>query len=442
MALFRVARTLYAGSPIESTVSLYPSDRDEVSEGFSVDIASTAQAVEGLCSAWRGWTRSLETDIDYYLHILKSDSTVLRPHVTVVYKDGIAQAMLVGLVRRRRASTIVSFVRLRGPHATVLEIVNGGSIGQRSPTIDRLMALELLKTLQGGQVDLVSFRRLPLHSELFHQLQRLPGLLVRTRISHVLHYTVLSQAASEGSPTAVSSGKSKRGLRRKARLLQRAFPGSVRLECYARPGDLDVGIRDAFAVAATTWQSYLGCCGLSDSPEAHEDFEFLAGKGWLRIYVLYVENIPRAFLTGLLHNQIFYCQHAGYDPNLARFSVGSLLTGSVVENLAAVGVQQVDLGEGGQEHNRRLGCKLQHEGTVHVYSPTWRGFSLNIFFASTQIVRAAGRKAREGLRLAWASRIWKELLMADWRRQNLHQNPLLQATPTRTKQNDNEYYTS
>ena len=108
---------------------------------------------------------------------------------------------------------------------------------------------------------------------------------------------------------------------------------------------------------------------------------------------MYVDQLPVAFLIGQHYNQTFYCQHAGFHPDFSRFSVGSLLTAWVLESLAAAGVEQVDLGEGSSpEHNRRLGCRIYEEGTVHVYSPTLRGLYVNMLFATTQTIRAVGRR--------------------------------------------------
>ncbi len=96
-----------------------------------------------------------------------------------------------------------------------------------------------------------------------------------------------------------------------------------------------------------------------------------------------------------------------------QFLVGSLLTARVFEELAAAGVQRVDLGQGGQEHNRRLGCQMGDEGTVHVYSPTLRGVWLSLFFfGTTQIVRTVGCRTQSGLRQNWMARIWGEYLLS------------------------------
>jgi CelD/BcsL family acetyltransferase involved in cellulose biosynthesis len=91
-----------------------------------------------------------------------------------------------------------------------------------------------------------------------------------------------------------------------------------------------------------------------------------------------------------------------------------LITARAFEELAAAGVQRVDLGEGGQEHNRRLGCQMTEEGTLHIYSPTLRGLWLNLFYGTTQVVRKSGRRARSTLKLSRLAKIWREYLLSKW----------------------------
>jgi CelD/BcsL family acetyltransferase involved in cellulose biosynthesis len=389
----------------------------EAAGRYSVEIATTLDAIEALRPTWRKWAHSLDTDIDYFLHGLAHDPGSLRPYVITVYNEGVARAMLVGRIRKRRAYSVVSFVSIPGPHARVLEIKKGGRMGRPSPAIDKLLALELLNATKSGEVDSVCFERLPLHSELFRQVQQLPSFLIKERVPHVFCYSVLSLTAPERKRPRVFSGKTRREFRRKTRILDRAFPDQMQLKCFSTMDELDAGMCDAMRVAVTTWQYYLGL-GLTDTAQTREAFRFLAKQGWLRIYVLYIKNAPCAFLVGQLYNNTFHCQYAGYHPSFTRFSVGSVLTARAFEDLAAAGVHRVDLGEGGQEHNRRLGCQISEEGTVHVYSPTFRGIWLNVFFGTTQAVRAGGRRARTRLKLDGATRVWGHLLFSRWKSRN------------------------
>jgi hypothetical protein len=381
-------------------------------EDLSVQVATSMQEIRELRSVWRKWAHGMETDLDFFSHTLKNDSTIQRPHVITIWKGGICEAMLVGYVKKRKVSTVVSFVNIPGPNVRILEIVKGGRIGRQSSAIDKLLAMKLLQAIRSGDFDLVCFHRLSLHSDLLREVQQLPGLLVRDRVPHVFYYSVLSLQAKAGKQASLLPGKARREARRKTRILEREFPGQARVQCFSEPGEIEIGIRDALTVASTTWQYHIGQ-GFSDTSQTQADLRFCAKKKWLRIYVLYLEDTPCAFLIGQLFKNIFHCQYAGYHPDFACFSVGSVLTARALENLAEAGVEQVDLGEGGQEHNRRLGCEKREEGTVHVYSPTLRGIWLNMFFAATQTVRVGGRKTLSGLRLSGVVKLWLQFLI--WR---------------------------
>ena len=68
----------------------------EMGEGkYSVQVTTNVGAVEAHRPVWGKWTICLNSDIDYYLYRLGHDPTILSPYVITVYKDGIAQAMLV-----------------------------------------------------------------------------------------------------------------------------------------------------------------------------------------------------------------------------------------------------------------------------------------------------------------------------------------------------------
>jgi hypothetical protein len=378
---------------------------------YSVEVSTSIDAVETLRPVLSKWANTLDTDIDYFLHQVRQDPAAVQPYVITVYHDGVARAMLVGQIRNRKASAVVSFVNISGPAERVLVIRKGGRMGQPSSAADRLLALELLEAMKRGAADSLCFERLPLQSGLYREIQRLPGFLVRERVPYVFCYSMLSLSDSGKKPPRLLPRKTMREMRRKTRILERAFPGQVSMKCFSEPAELEAGMRDALRVAVTTWQYYLGR-GMNDTARMRETYRFFAERGWLRIYVLYVNGFPCAFLAGQLYNDTFHCQFAGYHPNYARLSVGSVLTARAFEQLAAAGVQRVDLGEGGQEHNRRLGCQMSEEGTVHVYSPTLRGVCLSLFFGITQVLRAGGRRTRSALKLKRLGRVWARYILS------------------------------
>jgi hypothetical protein len=136
--------------------------------------------VETLRPLWKIWANSLDTDLDFYLHQLSQDSTALAPYVITVYSDGIARAMLVGQIRKQKASAVISFVNIPGPTMRVLEIKKGGRMGQDSQEIDRMLAMALFKATQSGAIDSIFFERLPLDCELFRQIRQIPASFLQS----------------------------------------------------------------------------------------------------------------------------------------------------------------------------------------------------------------------------------------------------------------------
>jgi hypothetical protein len=380
---------------------------------YTLTAATTITEVEALRPIWKKWMLSPESDIDYYLHRLSLDKAVLRPHILTVWSGGVARAMLIGRIRGCKTATVVSFVTIPGPAARVLEIKHGGRIGQPSAEIDKLLARELLDTARSGQIDSICFERLPLQASLYREIKYIARFFVKERVPHTFCYSVL-KLHDKDKLGRIFKGKIGREIRRKERILDREFHNQVSLKCFSEPEELDVGLSDTMRIAVTTWQYYLGT-GLINDGGIRETFQFLAKHGWLRIFVLYVADMPSAFLVGQLYNDSFYCQYAGYDPKYTRFSVGSLLSARSFNHLAAIGVQRIDLGEGGQEHNRRWGCETLEEGTVHVYSPTFRGICLNLFVGTAQIVRNGGRRTQSALKLRWVQKLWSHFLLSRWK---------------------------
>ncbi len=394
----------------ESLADLRAQEQGTKEKGLFVHVSSTIEAVEELRSIWENWTHSVDTDIDYYLHKLRDDPAIVRPYVITVGRDGISEAMLVGLVTEQKVSSVVAFVNIFGPKARILEIAKGARLGDQSPAIDRALALQLSEAVRSNQADFVCFQRLSLHSRLFREIEQFAGLRVQKRVSYI-HDSVLSLATPAGKPFQSASGKLKRELRRKRRILNSAFPQAPRFKCFSTPPELEIGIQDAMKIAVTNWKYKFGW-GLLASLQVRKELDFLAERGWLRIYLLYVEDSPAAFLIGQLYDGAYHYKYAGYEAKYERFAVGWLLTEWTLEHLAAAGVQKVDFGESEQDCNRRLGCKSSQDASVHVYAPTPRGAYLDIFFSTTQIARTVCRGLLTKLRLNWVRRSWRDLLAA------------------------------
>ena len=64
-----------------------------------------------------------------------------------------------------------------------------------------------------------------------------------------------------------------------------------------------------------------------------ESYRFAAERNWLRCYILYCKNVPVAFMVGYQYEDCFFYIDVGYDPEWAKYSVGSVLQLEVMEDL-------------------------------------------------------------------------------------------------------------
>src|ERR1700683_2864939 len=67
-----------------------------LSGGMDIRIARDFAEVESLREAWSRWPGHRDSEIDFYLMILRSYPEVLRPHVIALYRNEQPEAILIG----------------------------------------------------------------------------------------------------------------------------------------------------------------------------------------------------------------------------------------------------------------------------------------------------------------------------------------------------------
>ena len=112
--------------------------------------------------------------------------------------------------------------------------------------------------------------------------------------------------------------------------------------------------------------------GFFDTPQSREQMLAMAQKGWLRIYILYLQQKTRGVLEGSSVRRVPAGAHVGYDPVWSEFSPGIFLFLSMIEELRKEGVNIVDLGFGDTQFKKYLGNLRRVESQVRIYPKrTW-----------------------------------------------------------------------
>lgn len=144
------------------------------------------------------------------------------------------------------------------------------------------------------------------------------------------------------------SSKHRKNLNREMKKLRDGALGPMQFERFERPDEVDAFLQRAVDVSKKTYQWNLYQQGLSNAEKVKGRLAFAARHGWMRSYLLSCGGNACAFLVGFQHHGRFILHDIGFDPSLARYSVGTVLQFLAVEDLFGYNRPEVlDLGDYG-----------------------------------------------------------------------------------------------
>jgi len=148
-----------------------------------------------------------------------------------------------------------------------------------------------------------------------------------------------------------------------------AQPG-FRLERSERPGDLAVPLGELFRLHHARWAADGGSQGIrGPRVEAfHRDAtEWLAERGKVRLYTLWVGERAVASVYALLHRgELLYFQ-SGYDPQWRSKSVGLVLVGETFRDAIEGGLRGYDFLRGTERYKSEWTSRLRRTVAVRIH---------------------------------------------------------------------------
>lgn len=183
-------------------------------------------------------------------------------------------------------------------------------------------ALALEGVAVGGALDRIVTGS-PVTSELFEV----------ARLGPAFERQLIDMPADWPSYEAQLGSRSRKSLRYSRNKLSEHVGGALETRCFTRPEEVEHYLADAVRISQKTYQWNLLGLGLRDQQALAERLSFSAERGWLRCYILYCRDVPTAFMLGMLHHGTYYYLDVGYDPDWAKWSVGSVLQVEVMRDL-------------------------------------------------------------------------------------------------------------
>ena len=287
---------------------------------LSIRTLRRLEEIESIRDFWESVQRHPWTDIDYFVSHLTTEEGFVRPHIVVLEKSGQPVAMVVGRIKDQAIGWRIGPATPLRSRARVLRAATGGIMGDSSDANSREIVRELIACLGRSEADMVYLHHIGYESPLLTHATQMPGVLSRDRFIRPAGRWTLDIPGSFEKFRRSRSKSVRRNLNYYSNVIQREFGDDLDIVCYRDPGELDRLIRDTGHVARLTYHQRMGV-GFKDSPEVRHLLSHAAEAGWLRAYVLYIGQEPRAFWHGLEYGQTYFTRDTGFDPEIGRAHV-------------------------------------------------------------------------------------------------------------------------
>ncbi|WP_296679037.1 GNAT family N-acetyltransferase [Novosphingobium sp.] len=167
------------------------------------------------------------------------------------------------------------------------------------------------------------------------------------------------------------SGKTRSTLKRKQRKLADLSGGTLDIEAFARPDDMDRFFAGAVPLSRQTYQARLLGAGLPEDPAFISAAKALAREDRLRAYLLRVDGAVAAYLYLPIDGDTLVYAYLGYAPHMAAASVGTVLQLAALEQLFAEGrFRYFDFTEGDGAHKELFSTGAAHACSFYLLRPT------------------------------------------------------------------------
>jgi hypothetical protein len=384
--------------------------------GWEVQIARSLQHIDSICELWQQMQSQqyypvTNTDINRYLSVLKQQDEQTQPFVMLFRKDAKPVAILIARLKEHTIQCQVGYKILWQPSVRCLIVVYGGILGQVDEKVSLVILHELKKILRERTADAIFFNHLHLDSPMYKVVTTVPSFLCRSHfLQPQLHWQTLIPKSEQEFGKLISK-KQQRDLARCSRNLEKAGGGPVKVVCYHQKEELEHFINAASQIYALTYHRGLKV-GFVNNPLTRSLLEQAAADKWLRAYLLYAGSEPVAFEVGCVYGNVYFAEHAGFNPHWKAYSPGILLQLKIFEDLNHEGgVDIYDYGFGDAAYKQRYGNVSWPESSIYIFAPRLYPILLNLALTSTSAASGALNYlvTKAGV-YNWVKRHWRALL--------------------------------
>jgi len=349
-----------------------------VKNNYSVKIFRDINDLEEIKDFWKGLTYYPYTDFDYYLQIAASDKEFLRPYIILLTLDNRPITLLIGRIKNTKTKIKIGYKDIHKVKTKILEILYAGFLGDQSLDVCHLLIDTIKKSLKAGEADIAYLKYLSINSNIFKTAKKSVNGIIRDYLSvHTSHW-ILRLPDSYNEFLNGRSKSSKEFIRRYTSRLEKRMGDRMSLMRYDKLKDLEKIMAETERIASRTYQRGLGI-GFIDNEYTRNQFKFTLQNNWSATWILYIDNEPCAFWTGLIYKETFLSVATGYLTEFKSERLGTYLMMEMIKEFCSdTNLKNLDFGFGDADYKKNYSSLNSIESSVYLYAPTIKSYYLNL----------------------------------------------------------------
>lgn len=378
----------------------------------NVVVATSVDQVEALRDAWQSaGVNNLDSDIDYFLTVVRSSPSVIRPHVVCLRRPGMPDLFGIARLEDFPLRVAIGHRTLARPKLRGIVVTFGGIVGAAGIEEEQLILDELERPLRTGEAEALVLRRLDCTGSQYRAAKGRGRFLLCVHGQVVVHRWTAEKPETLEAFLNNRSAKTRQTLRRQDRRLERDHGDGLRLVRFEHADQSDELARDLETVAVRTYQRGMGVGHRGDAVE-RALIELGLSRGWLRVWMLYLNGKPAAFWTGTTYAGTFTIGTPGFDPDHGRESVGRYTMFRMLEDVFSdERISRLDLGQGDAEYKEAFDPARTDETDVTLLAKRPRSVALGLLSSAVLLVNGWGRRlVRDSARGRQFEQAWRRRL--------------------------------
>jgi hypothetical protein len=360
-----------------------------------VTVARTEHEVARLRSSWnRAGIDNIDSDIDYFLAVVRSSPDALRPHVLMIERERAEPVIAVARLVNRQFGFRLGYREIARVSLRTLVVSFDGILGARTEQDIGDVLGHLRCSLRKGEADALLLQQVEAGSQLIHRVYRDTVPWLRHQGPPVVRWTA-KPAESWDALLAQRSSKSRQRLRRYDSQFRRKYGDRAVVRRLDLPEHRHLLERDLESVSRKTYQRGLGVAAEERTQRALRSLGL--DQGWLRCWALYIDDQPVAFWYGCVYRGVYYgLGTPGYDPAFANDRVGYICMRHMLEDLCLDdAVSLIDFGYGDADYKQRFGTESSTSFDVMLMAARTRPLLLKAVLTLNGLARRAATELEQ-----------------------------------------------